>query len=252
MTRFRRHPGGVGEAATTAGSSSSWTPTTATRRGGADQQGLPREAARSRAGADPDHTSAAVLRRARITRSTRRTPHTAHSHPPTDPTEEIMNKTADRGGRPGRLDCDRFQRLHHGSPRPPGRTRASPSRSTRRCGGQRQGALARAPTARTRAGLVGRPHRRRDRAGQGHEREGRHRHALRRQRLVERADRGPEGRVRQAGHRGRRRHRRRLQAGEAGLRHRDGADQEARHHRVHPHRPGRDRVGLQEGRRRPA
>ena len=81
--------------------------------------------------------------------------------------------------------------------------------------------------------------RRRARQDQGHERQGRDRHALWRQRLVAGPDPGAEGAVRGDGHRGHRGHRRRLQAGEAGLRHRDGDGAEAQHHRLDPGRPGR-------------
>ena len=51
-----------------------------------------------------------------------------------------------------------------------------------------------------------------------------------------------------AGDPGDRRHRRRLQAGEAGLGHRDGPGAEAGHHHLDPDRPGRHRRRLPEGR----
>src|SRR5689334_12485230 len=95
------------------------------------------------------------------------------------------------------------------------------------------------------ARLGRRPVGRRDLEGQV---EGRHRgdrHALWRERLGQRSGSRSEVGVRQARDQGRRRHRRELQAGQAGLRPRDGADQEARHHRLHPHRPGRHRLGVQ-------
>ena len=92
-------------------------------------------------------------------------------------------------------------------------------------------------------------HPRRTRQGQGEARDGGARVPLRRQRLVERAGGRAQGAVRRRRHRRHRRDRRRLQAGEAGLRPRDGAGEEARHHRLDPGRSGRDGGRLQ-GRRR--
>ena len=57
---------------------------------------------------------------------------------------------------------------------------------------------------------------------------------------------GLKARVRRTRNRRRRSDRRQLRRRPAGLRHRDGDDQEARHHRVDPDRPGRHRLGLPE------